>query len=140
MSFERIKESLCNPPVSTLYDYKKQVYLSADASSYGIGAMLYQIQYSSKRPIADASSTLSATERGYAQIERAALAVVWGCRKYIDYTVGLTVNIETDHKPLVNIFMHKALDVLSLRLQRNDANSYQVLYISGKDLVIANTL
>ncbi|GBM78620.1 Transposon Ty3-I Gag-Pol polyprotein [Araneus ventricosus] len=39
-AFERIKESLCNPPVLALYDCKKSVYLSADASSYGIGAML----------------------------------------------------------------------------------------------------
>ncbi|GBN11186.1 Transposon Tf2-8 polyprotein [Araneus ventricosus] len=39
-AFERIKESLCNPPVLALYDCKKSVYSSADASSYGIGAML----------------------------------------------------------------------------------------------------
>ncbi|GBM86638.1 Transposon Ty3-G Gag-Pol polyprotein [Araneus ventricosus] len=72
----RIKESLCNPPVLTLYDCKKSVYLSADASSYGIGAMLYQIKNSSKLPIAYASRTLSATERGYAQTEKEALVVV----------------------------------------------------------------
>ncbi|GBN95675.1 Transposon Tf2-8 polyprotein [Araneus ventricosus] len=75
-AFERIKESLCNPAVLALYDCKKSVYLSADAPSYGIGAMLYQIKDSSKLPIAYASRTLSATERGYAQIEKEALAIV----------------------------------------------------------------
>ncbi|GBO08515.1 hypothetical protein AVEN_239967-1 [Araneus ventricosus] len=114
----KIKESLCNPPVLALYDCKKSVYLSTDASSYGIGAILHQIKESSKLPIAYASRTLSATERGYAQIGKEALAVVWGCRKFHDYIVGLTVNIETDNKTLVPIFMHKALDGISPRLQR----------------------
>ncbi|GBM88460.1 hypothetical protein AVEN_17502-1 [Araneus ventricosus] len=68
-----------------LYDCKKSAYLSADASSYGIGT----IQDSSKRP--SASRTLSGTEKGYAQIEKEALAVVWGCGKFHDYIVDLTV-------------------------------------------------
>ncbi|GBN77495.1 Transposon Ty3-G Gag-Pol polyprotein [Araneus ventricosus] len=57
-AFKRIKETLCNPPVLASYDCKKSVYLSADASSYGIGAMLYQIKDSSQLPIAYASRTL----------------------------------------------------------------------------------
>ncbi|GBM09227.1 Retrovirus-related Pol polyprotein from transposon 17.6 [Araneus ventricosus] len=141
-AFERIKECLSYPPVLALYDCKKSVYFSADASSYG--SMLYQIQDSSKRPITHASKTLSATERGYAQIEKKVLAVVWGCGKFHDYIVGLTANIETDHKPLVPIFMHKALDGLSPRLQRMKLKMmrylYQVQYIPGKDLVIADAL
>ncbi|GBM79179.1 hypothetical protein AVEN_209510-1 [Araneus ventricosus] len=93
----------------------KSVYLSADSSSYGIVAMLYQIQDRSKRPIANSSRTLSASERGCAQIEKKTLAVVWGCGKFHVYIVGLAVNIETGHKPLVPIFMHKALDLLDFR-------------------------
>ncbi|GBM33340.1 hypothetical protein AVEN_194946-1 [Araneus ventricosus] len=69
---------------------------------------------------------------------------MWGCGKFNDYIVGLTVNIETDHKPLVPIFMHKALDGLSPRLQKMKLKmirySYQVQYIPGKDLVIADAL
>ncbi|GBN74201.1 Transposon Tf2-9 polyprotein [Araneus ventricosus] len=63
-AFERIKECLSYHPVLSLYDCKKSVYLSADASSYGIGSMLYQIQDSSKRPITHTSKTLSATRAG----------------------------------------------------------------------------
>ncbi|GBM47540.1 hypothetical protein AVEN_90255-1 [Araneus ventricosus] len=37
-------KKLCNPPVLALYECKNSVYLSADASSYGIGAMPYQIK------------------------------------------------------------------------------------------------
>ncbi|GBM88229.1 hypothetical protein AVEN_206349-1 [Araneus ventricosus] len=106
--------------------------------------MLYQIKDSSKLPIAYASRTLSATERGYALIEKEALAVVCGCGKFHDYIVGLTANSETDHKPLVPIFMHKGLDALSPRLQRMKLKmmrySHQVQYIPGKYLVIADDL
>ncbi|GBN18218.1 hypothetical protein AVEN_271365-1 [Araneus ventricosus] len=77
-------------------------------------------------------------------MEKEALPVVWGCAKFQEYIVGLTVNIETDHKALVPIFLHKALDALSSRLQRMKLKmmiySYQVLYIPGKDLVIADAL
>ncbi|CAG7829566.1 unnamed protein product, partial [Allacma fusca] len=52
--------------------------------------------------------------------------------------------IETDHKPLVSIFIVKQLDDLSPRLQRFRHRMmrycFDIKYISGKDLVAADTL
>jgi len=60
----------------TLYDAGRDTCVSADASSYGLGAVLTQKQPSGDwRPVSYISIALTATEQWYAQIEKEALAV-----------------------------------------------------------------
>ncbi|GBL83030.1 hypothetical protein AVEN_165265-1 [Araneus ventricosus] len=83
-------------------------------------------------------------ESRYAQIEKGALAVVWGCKKFRDYLTGMHFNIETDHKPLIPILSKKNLDDLSPRLQRIKLRmmkfSYTIVHIPGKELFAADAL
>ena len=58
---------------------KKETTVAADASSYGLGAVLTQIQSNGTcRPIAFASRALTSTEVKYAQIEKESLILTWG--------------------------------------------------------------
>lgn len=102
-----------------LYNASHPTILSADASSYGLGAVLRQKQPDgSLRPIAYASRALTETEQRYAQIEKEALAVVtWAIEKFQDYLLGMSFSVETDHKPLVPLLSTKALDVVPIRVQ-----------------------
>ena len=52
--------------------------ISADASSYGLGAVLFQ-------RAGNPSRALSVTEGRYTQIEKAALAVTWACERFSTY-------------------------------------------------------
>ena len=70
-AFKEIKEMLSTAPVLALYEPERESVVSADASSYGIGAVLRQRQPEGEwRPIAYISRSLTDTEQRYAQIEK----------------------------------------------------------------------
>lgn len=66
-AFEEIKRGLSTPPGLALYDPRKETTVSADASSYGLGAVLLQKQEDGQvKPVAYASRALTSTEQRYA--------------------------------------------------------------------------
>ena len=84
-----------------MYNAAFETRVSADASSYGLGAVLQQKQASGElRPVAYISRALSKTEQHYAQIEKEALAVTWACERFWDYLTGMQFHIEMHHNHL----------------------------------------
>ena len=64
------ESQLVSAQVLTHYDPRLPTALAADASAYGIGAVISHILPDrSERPIAFASRKLSPTEQNYAQVE-----------------------------------------------------------------------
>ena len=109
-SFQASKDELSKPTVLALYNPESKTKLSADASSYGLGAVLLQEHDHEWKPVVYASRSLTETESRYAQIEKEALSITWGCEKFSDYILGKNILIETDHKPLVPLLSSKHLD------------------------------
>ena len=119
LAFSSIKDALTKSPALVLYDPNLETTISADASLYGLGAVLLQTQANGeRRPVAYVSRSMTPTKSRYAQIEKEALALTWACERYSDYLIGLQFKIETDHKPLVPLFSSKLLDELPIRVQR----------------------
>lgn len=103
-AFRRGKEQLQASPLLVHYDLKKPLRLACDASSYGVGAVIFHVtEIGEERPIAFASRTLSASERNYSQIEKETLSIVFGVKKFHSYLSGRTFTLITDHKPLVTL-------------------------------------
>lgn len=100
-AFQRIKDELAKPTTLALYNVDAKTKIRADASAYGLGAVLLQCQKQQWKPVAYAPKSLTETERRYSQIEKEALALVWSCEKFSTYVIGKHIEIETDHKPLV---------------------------------------
>ena len=68
-----VKKELCKPALFAHYNPNAPTKISADASSYGLGAVLLQENDDSWRPVAYASHSMTKTEERYAQIEKEAL-------------------------------------------------------------------
>lgn len=126
-------------PVLKYFDCNKPVVLSVDSSSVGLGAVLLQ----DNLPVAYASKSLTCNQKMWAQIEKELLAIVHGCERFHQYIFGKTVYVESDHKPLEQIFK-KSLDETPLRLQRLRLRLQQydivIKYKPGKDLLLADAL
>lgn len=98
------------------------------------------------RPIAYASRTLTKAEQGYSQLEREALALVFGVGKFHYYLYGRSFTLITDHKPLQTIFGPKTgiPTIAAARLQRwavtLAAYRYTLLYKEASKNVEADCL
>jgi len=120
-AFEESKQHLTSSAVLVHYDLDKPVVLACDASQYGVGAVLSHIMDdNSEKPIAYASRTMSKTERKYAQIDKEALSIIFGVRKFHQYLAGRPFVIMTDHQPLLRLFApHKRMpEIMSPRMLR----------------------
>jgi len=88
-----------------------------------------------------ASRSLTSTEKKYAQIEKDALGIVWGVKKFQSYLEGCHFKLQTDHKPLKFIIdPKKAIPVTSAaRIQRwclfLGAFSYEIEHRGTKEHV-----
>lgn len=120
-AFQRAKDQVISAQVLTHYNPVLPITLAADASPYGVGAVIsHVLPDHSERPIAFASRTLTTSEQNYAQLEREALSLIFGIQKFHRYLYGRKFTLVTDHKPLTTILGPKKgiPSLAAARLQR----------------------
>ena len=136
-SFEATKRCLCKAPVLAHFDMDAPVVVSADASPYGVGAVLSIITEHGEQPVAYGSRSLSKAERNYSQLDREGLALVFAVTKFHSFLYGRSFVLETDHKPLLGLLgKEKPLpDAVSPRMirwkVRLDGYQYKLVYKPG---------
>ena len=90
---------------SWLLMIQRLTILSCDACDVGIGTVLFhRYKDSSERLIANVSKTLTPAQRRYSQVQKEALAVIFGLTKFHHFLYARHFILVTDHKPLVAIF------------------------------------
>ncbi|XP_050553385.1 uncharacterized protein K02A2.6 [Spodoptera frugiperda] len=120
-AFIEAKRVLLGDRVLAHYEEGRPLVLSVDSSAYGLGAVLaHRYSDGSERPISCVSRTLNAAERNYSQLDKEALAILFGVTKHHQYLFGRSFILRTDHQPLTHIFGAKTgiPQTAASRLQR----------------------
>ena len=138
-AWKSVKCQLKKAPILSYFSPEKELVVQVDSSKNGLGAVLLQ----DGKPLEFASRSLKPTERKWAQIEKEALAVLYGLERFDQYTYGRKVIIQNDHKPLDTILKKplsqalKRLQDFIMKLFRYDI---EFQFVKGTDLVIADAL
>ena len=141
-AFDTIISSLTNPPVLAYADYSLPFELHTDASSDGLGAVLYQEQDGQKRVVAYASRSLKVSEKNYPAHKLEFLALKWAVvEKFHDYLYGSKFEAVTDNNPLTYIFTTAKLDATGQRWVAALSNyNFCIKYRSGRNNADADGL
>ena len=108
-AFSTLKEQLTSTKVLVHYDVNLPLRLACDLSAYGVGAViLHVIKNGDEKPITYASLTLTKSEKNYSQIEKEALSIIFGIKKFHQFLYSRKFTLITDHKPLLAILGSKA--------------------------------
>ena len=138
-AFNEIRDILSNETLLRYYIPQLDTEIICDASPVGVGAILVQYDKDERRKqriISYNSRSLTDTEKRYSQIEREALAILYGCQKFQLYLLGQDFTVITDHKPLEALFNNPSrpgpfrVERIRLRLQ---GFSFKVKYRQGKN-------
>ena len=137
-AFESAKELLQSAKLLVHFNPDLELIIASDASNYGIGAVLsHKMPDGTERPIGYVSRSLNSAERNYSTIEKEALAIIVGVKKFHQFLYGHRFTIKTDHKPLEGLLReNKGISSqASSRVQRwaltLAAYEYKIQYKAG---------
>ena len=104
----KIKEVLTSDLFLAYYNPDLDIIVASDASLYGIGAcILHKMPDGSHKPVAHASRILLPAEKNFSQIGKESLGIIFAVTKFHRYIHSRHFTSQTDHKPLLTIFVFK---------------------------------
>ena len=112
-AFEALRQAILLAPVLHLPDFSLPFHIATDASSTGIGAVLYQIVGKTKRFIQFQARALSASERNYSATKRECLAIIFALAKFHYYVYANRFILYTDHRALTFMFTQKHVNAIT---------------------------
>ena len=111
-AWKSVKRQLTKAQILSYFNPDKEFMVQDDSSKNGLGAVLLQ----DGKHLESASRSLKPTERKWAQIEKEALAVLYGLERFDQYSYERKVIIQNDHEPLETI-LKEPLSQSQKRLQ-----------------------
>lgn len=141
-SFQEIKNLLTSAPILVNPDFSKKFYLHCDASDYGIGAVLVQLDDNGEeKPIAFMSKKLNTAQRNYSVTERECLAALEAIKKFRCYLELQEFEVITDHSSLVWLMKQQDLTGRLARwVWKLQGFKFSISHRKGKHNVVPDAL
>ncbi|MEZ0208955.1 MAG: RNase H-like domain-containing protein, partial [Candidatus Paceibacterota bacterium] len=140
-AFNVLKSVLKSNIPLAMPDYNSPMYLATDASTRGLGAVLFQIEGSSRNYIAIISRALSKAEKNYSVTSLELQAICWALNRLHEYLFGRKFQILTDHRSIVTMLN---TPIPNNHVQRNLetllSHNFEITYIPGLDNVLPDLL
>jgi hypothetical protein len=141
-AFDQLKAALTSAPVLQNPDFKRKFYLHCDASDYGVGAVLVQLNDAQEeRPVAYMSKKLNSAQRNYSVTERECLAVILGIERFRCYLELQEFEVVTDHSSLSWLMRQANLKGRLARWAMNlQGHKFTISHRKGKEHVVPDAL
>ena len=152
-AFNFLKSCLFKAPILSPPNYQKEFFIATDASSYAIGAVLFQLDedenvvnlslasHRNKKFVKFASRVLSKSEKNYPACKRELLGIVFALLKFELYILGQKVVIISDSKPLSYLLSKKYLSTLFYSwLETILQFNFEIIYCPGKVNILPDLL
>ena len=133
-AFYTLRESLIHAPILVFPTETGQYILDTDASNFGLGGVLSQIQDDVERVVAYCSRALRPSQRRYCTTKREMLAAVTMCIQFRSYLRGTKFTLRTDHKSLV--WLHRSKDtegMMARWLHALQQLQFSIIHRPGRD-------
>lgn len=142
LAFEQLKKLLSTAPVLINPDYNRPFLIRCDASTSGVGGVLFQEDKNgAERPISFMSQKLNHAQRNYTVTELECLAAILSIKKFRPYIEGYRFTLITDHASLKWLMSQKDLSGRlarwSLKLQGYD---FIIKHQKGSENVVPDAL
>ena len=141
LAFDKAKKAVANIACLTFPDENKELYLDADASNLGCGAILYHLAEDgvTKIPIRLMSHVFTTAAQKWSTIEKECWALVKSFNTFEMFLVGREFRVKTDHRNL--LYMQHSCNAKVQRwfgyLMLFD---FTIKHIPGIDNIVADAL
>ena len=140
-AFYTLRDSLIHAPILSFLTETGQYILDTDASNFGLGGVLSQIQGDVECVVAYCSHALRPSQRRNCTTKREMLAAVAMCIQFRSYLRGAKFTLCTDHKSLVWLHRLKDMEGMMARwLHALQQFQFSIVHRLGRDHGNADSL
>jgi hypothetical protein len=139
-AFVELKQLVLTAPLLSVLDYTKPIHIRCDSSRFGCGAVLFQFDDQGRElPVCYASRKYTPAETRYSTFQQEMGAVVWSLERFMEYTQGYHVIVETDHRNIAYV-KRSIMPQLARWRMRLEAFDFEVHYRCGSQQEVADGL
>jgi hypothetical protein len=140
-AFEEVKNFFAQEIILRHIDWKKDMYLTTDASISGIGAWIGQLDHNQQlQPVVCVSKKMTPTQQRWSATKRELWGLMWAIEKLRFYLLGKKFIARVDHKPLIAMMKNKLNLVMEGWVDTILQYEFDTEYIPGSENVLADAL